>query len=161
EQPSSVPPKVDLGSGGSATKPTPVTLNTKPGCPDKPEVRMYHWAWNAQMGMMYATGGKQAAEGSLMCKHGLNLKLIRWDDTNNMQTQLAASAEELKGGTANPTKGAHFIIIMGDGGAQFFKAMNDRLDKLGKEYEVEIVGTAGFSRGEDKFMGPQQWKDNP
>jgi OmpA-OmpF porin, OOP family len=155
---SSVPPKVNLGSD---TPKAPVVLNTKPGCADKPEVRLYHWAWNSQMGMMYATGGKQATEGSLMCKHGVNLKLVREDDTNNMQSALAAFAEELKSGVANPTKGAHFIIIMGDGGAQFFKAMNDRLDKLGKEYEVEVVGSTGYSRGEDKFMGPQQWKDNP
>ena len=157
---SSVPPKVNLG-GSDATPSKPVVLNTKAGCADKPEVRMYHWAWNSQMGMMYATGGKQAAEGSLMCKHGVNLKLIREDDTNNMQSALAAFAEELKTGAQNPTKGAHFIIIMGDGGAQFFKAMNDRLDKLGKDYEVEVVGSTGYSRGEDKFMGPQQWKDNP
>jgi outer membrane protein OmpA-like peptidoglycan-associated protein len=156
--PSSVPPKVDLGDGSAKA---PIALDTKPGCPDKPEVRLYHWAWNSQMGMMYATGGKQATEGSLMCKHGVNLKLIREDDTNNMQTQLATFAEELKGGAANPSKGAHFIIIMGDGGAAFFKGMNDRLDKLGKDYEVEVVGSTGYSRGEDKFMGPQQWKDNP
>lgn len=162
-QPSSVPPKVELSSGSSAgtAAPPKVVVDAKPGCADKPEVRLYHWAWNAQMGLMYATGGKQAAEGSLMCKHGANLKLVREDDTNNMQSQLAAFAEELKGGKANPEKGAHFIIIMGDGGAQFFKAMNDRLGKLGQEYEAEIVGVAGFSRGEDKFMGPQQWKDNP
>src|SRR5678816_536342 len=97
-----------------------------------------------QMGLMYATGGKQATEGSLMCKHGVNLKLIREDDTNNMQTQLMSFAEELKGGNKNPAKGAHFIIIMGDGTAAFFKAMNDRLDKLGAEYEVEVVGSAGY-----------------
>jgi OmpA-OmpF porin, OOP family len=161
DQVSSVPPHVDLDGSGSAVKSAPVALDTKPGCPTKPEVRLYHWAWNSQMGLMYATGGKQATESSFMCKHGVNLKLIREDDTNNMQTQLASFAEELKGGAANPSKGAHFIIIMGDGGAQFFKGMNDRLDKLGKEYEVEVVGSTGYSRGEDKFMGPQQWKDNP
>src|SRR5262249_18708775 len=55
EQPSSVPPKVNLGDGSGSAKAPPVTLNTKPGCPDKPEVRLYHWAWNSQMGMMYAT----------------------------------------------------------------------------------------------------------
>ena len=152
--------KVVLPDDPTANKTQPV-MTGKPGCADKPEVRLYHWAWNAQMGLMYATGGPQATEGSLMCKHGVNLKLVREDDTNNMQAQLATFAQELKNGAKNPTKGAHFIIIMGDGGAQFFKAMNDNLDKLGKEYEVEVVGVAGFSRGEDKLMGPQKWKDNP
>jgi OOP family OmpA-OmpF porin len=155
-----VPTKVvlpDDPSGSGATAPT----STKPGCADKPEVRLEVWAWNAQMGLMFATGGKQATEGSLMCKHGVNLKLNRQDDTSVMQADLATFANELKGGAKNPSKGPHFIIIMGDGGAQFFKAMNDNLDKLGKEYETEVVGVAGFSRGEDKLMGPQKWKDNP
>jgi len=158
-QDSSVPVKAVLPDDNVASSTGPTS--TKPGCADKPEVRLYHWAWNAQMGLMYATGGKQATEGSLMCKHGVNLKLIREDDTNNMQAQLATFAQELSKGDKNPSKGAHFIIIMGDGGAQFFKAMNDNLDKIGKDYEVEIVGVAGFSRGEDKLMGPQKWKDNP
>src|SRR5512140_2347783 len=142
-----VPKTPDIGSSGTPTGPTPTAVAAKPGCPDKPEVRLYHWAWNAQMGLMYATGGKQAAEGSLMCQHGVNLKLIREDDTNNMQAQLVTFAEALNGGEKNPSKGAHFVIIMGDGGAQFFQGVNDRLDKLGKDYEVEVVGSAGYSRG--------------
>ena len=151
---------IKLPDDPSTTKTAPVA-STKPGCADKPEVRLEHWAWNAQMGIMYANGGVQAAEGSLMCKHGVNLKLNRQDDTNQMQTDMLAFANELKGGAKNPTKGPHFIIIMGDGGAQFFKGLNDQLDKLGKDYEAEIVGIAGYSRGEDKLMGPQAWKDNP
>ena len=41
-QDSQVPTKVVLPDdpGGPATAPT----STKPGCPDKPEVRLYHWA---------------------------------------------------------------------------------------------------------------------
>lgn len=133
----------------------------KPGCADKPEVRLFHWAWNAQSGLMYAAGGKQAVEGSLMCKNGVNLKLIREDNTDNMQSQLLAFAEGLKAGEKNPSKGAHFVIIMGDGAAVFLKGLNDRLLKLGPDFGAQIVGVAGYSRGEDKFMGPAEWKKNP
>jgi OmpA-OmpF porin, OOP family len=132
-----------------------------PGCPTLPEVRFYHWAWNAQMGLMFANGGKQAAAGSLMCKHGVNLKLIREDNGDNMQAQLVTFAEALKKGEANPTAGAHFVAIMGDGAAMFLKGLDDRLNRLGPEYAAVIVGSAGYSRGEDKFMGPAAWKQNP
>jgi OmpA-OmpF porin, OOP family len=133
----------------------------KPGCPEQPEVRFYHWAWNAQMGLILATGGKQAAAGSPMCKHGVNLKLIREDNTDQMQALLATFAEGLKRGEDNPAAGAHFIAIMGDGSAMFLKGLNDRLRKLGPEYTAVIVGSAGYSRGEDKFMGPPAWKKDP
>ena len=69
------------------------SASAAPGCPTLPEVRFYHWAWNAQMGLMFATGGTQATAGSLMCKHGVNLKLIRQDDTDKMQAALVAFAE--------------------------------------------------------------------
>jgi len=132
-----------------------------PGCTDKPEVRFYHWAWNAQMGMILANGGKQAAAGSLMCKHGVNLKLVREDNVDQMQALLAAFAEGVKRGEKNPAAGAHFVAIMGDGAAMFLKGLNDRLRKLGPEHTAAIIGSLGFSRGEDKFMGPPEWKKDP
>ncbi len=132
-----------------------------PGCPQLPEVRFYHWAWNAQMGMMLATGGKQAVAGSLMCQKGVNLKLIREDNNDTLQALLATFAEGLKKGEANPKDGAHFTAIMGDGSAVFLKGLNEKLAKLGPEYTAMIVGSAGYSRGEDKFMGPAAWKQNP
>ncbi|HEX6903665.1 MAG TPA: OmpA family protein [Thermoanaerobaculia bacterium] len=132
-----------------------------PGCTDQPEVRFYHWAWNSQMGMMFATGGKQATEGSLMCKNGVNLKLIREDDVGRMQEGLITFANELSKGERNPDKGTHFVAIMGDGAATFLKGINDNLRRLGPEYTAKVVGSAGYSRGEDKFMGPPDWKSNP
>src|SRR5439155_16007510 len=142
-----------LGTGRAIAAP--------PGCAKLPEVRFYHWAWNAQMGLMLATGGKQATADSLMCKHGVNLKLIREDNTDNMQALLISFAEALKAGEANPQKGAHFVAIMGDGSAMFLKGLNDRLQRLGPDYTAVIVGSTGFSRGEDKFMGPAAWKKDP
>src|ERR1044071_4988151 len=58
-----------------------------------------------------------------------------------------------KGGARNPSKGAHFMTMMGDGSAAFLKGLNDTLKRLGPEYTAKIVGCAGYSRGEDKFMG--------
>ena len=153
---SNVPPVATLPDD-----PGPAVAEVGAGCADRPEVRFYHWAWNAQAGLILATGGKQAAEGSLMCKHGVNLKLIREDNTDQMQALLATFAEGLKKGESNPAAGAHFIAIMGDGSATFLKALNDRLRKIGPDYTGVVVGSAGYSRGEDKFMGPPAWKANP
>jgi OOP family OmpA-OmpF porin len=134
---------------------------SEPGCRDLPEVRFLVWAWNAQMGMMFANGGPQATAGSLMCDHKVNLRLIREDDSSKMQEQLVAFANELKNGQANPGKGAHFVAVMGDGGAAFFKGVNDTLSRLGPDYVAKVVAVAGYSHGEDKLMGPPEWKTNP
>ena len=152
----------DLPQGSSATQVRNVPMpGEKPGCTNETEVRFFHWAWNSQMGMMFATGGKQATEGSLMCKNGVNLKLIREDDVARMQENLIAFATELSRGESQPRNGTHFVAIMGDGAATFLKGINDQLRRLGPEYQAKVVGSAGYSRGEDKFMGPPEWKQNP
>ncbi|HEX6864120.1 MAG TPA: OmpA family protein [Thermoanaerobaculia bacterium] len=152
----------DLPQGSSVEQVANVELpGERPGCDDKPEVRFLHWAWNSQMGMMLATGGKQATEGSLMCKNGVNLKLTRQDDVGKMQEELITFATELERGERNPDKGAHFVAIMGDGAATFLKGINDQLRRLGPEYQAKVIGSAGYSRGEDKFMGLPEWKQNP
>jgi OmpA-OmpF porin, OOP family len=148
-------------TGGSNPEEILKQLGATPGCTDKPQVKLLHWAWNAQMGLMLATGGPQSTEGSLMCKHGVNLLLERQDDPSKMQEELVTFATELSRGNPQPTKGAHFVAIMGDGGAAFLKAVNDNLRRLGPEYVARVVGSAGYSRGEDKFMGPPEWKTNP
>lgn len=159
-----VPSKVDLpsapeGSGSGVAFRLP---SETPGCTDQPEVRFNVWAWNSQMGLMAATGGPQSTEGSLMCAEKVNLRLLREDDSNKMQENLVAFATELKNGTAQPRAGVHFVGIMGDGSAQFLKGLNDVLGKkLGPEYTAKIIGSTGFSRGEDKFMGQPEWKTNP
>ena len=159
-----VPSKVDLGQAqdAAATHVDYTTPGSDPGCTDQPEIRMNIWAWNAQMGLMAAAGGKQATKGSLMCENGVNLHLIREDDVSKMQENLTAFATGLKDGQSNPSKGVHFVAVMGDGAPAFLKGLNDVLvKKLGPEYRARIIGSCGYSRGEDKFMGPPEWKANP
>ena len=161
---STVPKRVDLPAlnpSVASNVPAAPLPGATAGCNDLPEVRMLVWAWNAQMGLMFANGGPQATSGSLMCKERVNLKLIRQDDSGKMQEALVAFATELKGGVSNPTKGAHFVAIMGDGSAAFLKGVNDTLKRLGSQYIARVVGSAGFSRGEDKLLGPPEWKGNP
>lgn len=161
---STVPKRADLpGTNNSSTVAvTPAALpSAQPGCGDKAEVRMLLWAWNAQMGLMFANGGSQASQGSLMCKENVNLKLVRQDDAGKMQEALVAFATELKSGKGNPANGAHFVAIMGDGAATFLAGVNDTLGRLGSDYRAKVVGSAGYSRGEDKFMGLAEWKTNP
>ncbi len=138
-----------------------VTIPTDiPGCTDKPEIRILHWAWNAHMGAMFATGGPQSTKNSIACNNGVNVKWTRQDDPSKMQEALVAFAQALKNGDPNPTAGAQFVTIMGDGGAAFLAGLNSTLKKLGSGYQAKVVGALGYSRGEDKLMGPPAWKSN-
>src|SRR5262245_59750487 len=71
-----VPGKVDLPSssdtGTSSIAGGSVTLPGKESAGGgKPEVRLLGYAWNAQMGMLFANGGPQTTAGSFMAKHGV------------------------------------------------------------------------------------------
>lgn len=119
------------------------------------------WEWNAMMGMMLANGGPATTSGSLMEKHGVNLHIVRQDDTNKMQEDLIACAKELAGGASSCSTGANFVIIMGDGAGQFAAGANAQLKKLGPEYQLHAIAAVGRSNGEDACMGPAEIKGNP
>jgi OOP family OmpA-OmpF porin len=149
---------VQVATHDVAQVPLPTTTVSKVG---GPLVRINIWAWNAQMGLIYANGGPQTTAGSLMEKHGARVNLIRQDETEKSKPEQIKFANALAGGDSNPADGIHFVVIMGDGAAQYLAAVNKALVKLGPDYKAEIVGAVGYSRGEDAFMGPQDWKDNP
>lgn len=165
-RPSSIPPRADLAPMPERTASLPVTTaralpGQRPGCTDVPEVRLQLWAWNAQMGLLLANGGVQSTEGSAMCRNSVNLRLVRQDDPSKMREDLAAFATALKAGDPNPKTGTAFVAVMGDGSAAFLKEANDVLGRLGPGYRAKVIGSAGYSWGEDKFMGPPAWRDNP
>ena len=128
------------------------TLNIKP-------INFEGMAWNAQMALMYANGGINTTEGSLMAKNGVNVTLKRQDDCNLLSTNLIKFAQDYKN---NPTTavGTNFIAIMGDGAPAWLAGTNAELEKLGPEYRAQIICALGKSNGEDKFMAPSIVKDN-
>jgi OmpA-OmpF porin, OOP family len=119
------------------------------------------WEWNAQTNLIYANGGASTTKGSLAEKHGVNLMLIRQDDTGKMQEDLIACAREISKGSSQCSNGANFVIIMGDGSGQFLAAVNPQLKKLGPEFQAKVIGATGYSRGEDSLMAPPEVKTNP
>lgn len=167
---SSVPQVVDLSSGGDVTtSDTPFKgesvggPSTKPASLNTPIVRVEQIPWNATMGWQFAVGGVQTMQGSLMEKYKVNIRLSRQDDVEKMKANQLLFATNLAQGQAHPSTGTHFVIIMGDGGAQYITSLNSAIDNadLGPEYHAEVIGSLGYSRGEDACFGPQEWKDNP
>lgn len=135
--------------------------STAPASGGGSPMRYLIWAWNSQMGLLFANGGAQTTKGSLMEAHGVNIQFTRQDSPDQMQNELVAFATELENGNPEPRSGAHFVAIMGDGAAAFLQGVNPRLKKLGDEYIAEWIGSAGYSRGEDSCMGLPEWKTNP
>ena len=141
-------------------EPVPLPSSTSASVPAT-LIRGEIWEWNAQMNLLYANGGSTTTKGSLMEKHGVNLALIRQDDTGKMQEDLIACAREMTNGASQCSNGANFVVIMGDGSGQFLAAVNPQLKKLGSEYQAKVIGATGYSRGEDSLMAPSEVKNNP
>ena len=122
-------------------------------------ISMKIMAWNSQMGLIYANGGKKTTQGSLMEKNGVNLTITRLDDCGQMQAELISFASDYK---KNPNAtGTNFIAIMGDYGPAWLAGANEQLSRLGNEYTAEIIYSCGRSLGEDQFMAPPSVKQDP
>lgn len=159
-----VPKRADLPNVEDAKVAGVVAVSfpsTDPAGLNQPPLRIEEWAWNAQMSLNYANGGPSTTQNSLMAKYGVNAIINRQDDTSQMQADLINCAKQLAGSAQNCTSGTNYVLIMGDGSAQFFAAINPQLKKLGSEYQAEVIGSPGYSRGEDKLMGPETWRENP
>jgi OmpA-OmpF porin, OOP family len=150
----------DAPKNASTAVPQADMPSDKPANLSTPALRWQLWAWNAQMGVMFANGGANTTENSLMAKNGVNLALTRQDDVPQMQASLIKFANEYKSNPAT-TEGTQFVSIMGDGAPAFLAGLQPELEKIGPEYKAQIIYTCGKSLGEDKLMGPQAWKENP
>jgi OOP family OmpA-OmpF porin len=158
----------NLGSGqalsmtGSASTKLPLPSKTPASLTGATNVRVEWWAWQTQNGCQLANGGAQTTDGSLIAKANINMTITRQDENPTLQGDLYALAKQMRDEkTTEPDKGVMFVGIMGDGAAPFIYELNQKLKDLGPDYHAEIVGSCGYSRGEDKLMGPKKWKDNP
>lgn len=118
-------------------------------------------AWNAQAGLILANGGPLTTPESLVAQNGSKLKLIKNNDVEQMKKNIVAFATSLADGNAQPSVGVPCVIVMWDGAPGFVTGVNAALSSLGSEYQLKNIASFGFSRGEDKLMGPAEWKDNP
>jgi OmpA-OmpF porin, OOP family len=139
-------------------QPLPYPSSSPNGCQDP--IRSEIWAWNSQIGALYSNGGASTTKGSLVEKHNGCVQYIRQDDTNQMQADLLSCAKDLAS-SSDCNGGVNFVTIMMDGSGQFIAQYNPVAHKICPDCTAEIVGTTGFSRGEDKLMGPESWKHNP
>jgi OOP family OmpA-OmpF porin len=123
----------------------------------------FNWlqmAWNSQLANHYANGGKVTTKGSLFDKYKLQITITRQDDVEKMKGELINFAQDVKSqGTNIP---GVFVSVMGDGAPAFVTAVNKELSKLGPEFmAVDPSLAIGISYGEDKVMGPVEWKRDP
>jgi outer membrane protein OmpA-like peptidoglycan-associated protein len=131
----------------------------------EPLARIAEYAWNCNSGMISANGGPRTTKGSLMEASNINLEIVRLDGVSDLRNMQIKFVEEFAGGNANPTsdKSAFAVSIMGDGVPFYIATLQQALnDKFGAgKYHAQAVGAIGMSDGEDKLIGPKEWKANP
>lgn len=148
----------------SALLPLP-TSQASTSIQSNPRIRIAGYAWNGQTPLIVANGGPFTTKGSLMEQNGVNLQIIRQDWLSELKTMQLKFVEQYNSGQEFPEsdKAAFAIIIMGDGAPFYISTMNKTLDeKFGEDkYNVQVIGAIGMSNGEDKLIGPEEWKKNP
>lgn len=125
------------------------------------DVQKVQWkimAWNAQFPLMYANGGTRTTQGSLMDKANVDVEIVRQDDCFKTIADFIKNAQDYKNNPQSTTP--MFMSFMGDG-MPGFSIMLKELDKLGPDYQPIIIYHMGRSNGEDQFMGPDAWRNNP
>lgn len=139
--PVSVPDKIDLPTRVGSTTPSAAVANSILDASNKAapgtEVRVKTIPWNGNSGMLYAKAG------GLFKQRGLSVDIKREDDYAKLIADLAAFAKD-------PSQGAHFVIIMGDGLPAFAIGANEALKPFNSQ--IEMIAGIGYSRGEDKCI---------
>lgn len=136
-------------------------------------VRVAHQTSNAHQAWALANMGKVTDPGSTFARHGLTMRFRRMEAVKDRILALKAMATAYERGEDAPDPnsplstllqgwpGAHFITISGDSSNWIMREANQALKTINPEFEAEIIGFAGISRGEDRLLGPPEWQDDP
>ncbi len=116
--------------------------------------------WNATSVAALANGGSFTKKNSLMEKAGLRLKISRVDMYSDIQENMLKFAESFSTDPSS-TQGTQFCTIMGDATPIFISGLNDKLKEINPDYRAKVIYTTGRSAGEDAFIGPQRFLDDP
>jgi len=131
--------------------------------------------WNATAAFLEGNGGEYTKQGSFFDRLGKEygtpflIKAGRQDDYSIQQDGLAVFAKEYVASKGKVTdKGTAFVSFMGDNAEIYLQQANKKIDTAVKDLgikpgEVRAEGflIPGYSYGEDKALGLQEWKDNP
>ncbi len=148
-------PEASLQGNAASKLPLPAE---EPSANGGTKIKWEVMAWNSQFPLMYANGGALTTKGSLIDKAKLQINIIRQDDCNKSIADIVKFAADYKN---NPTIEGVFASYMGDGMPAFFSALSKELEPLGAEYQPVAFYAMGKSYGEDKLMGPANWKVDP
>lgn len=137
---------------------------TSPAYRDATAYKIGMYAWSAEFGLIASNGGIKTAQGSLMEKQGISLKLIRQNSYDALIESLSLFAKEFDSGSkyARNDLAYNGVVAMGDGTPFFVSNVQRSLDeKFNGKYHVQAIAVIGVSYGEDKIIAPYEWRDNP
>lgn len=116
--------------------------------------------WNATSVAALANGGSVTKKNSLMEKAGIRLKINRVDMYSDIQENMLKFAESFNRDPSS-TDGTQFCTIMGDATPIFVTGLNEKLKEINPAFEAKVFYTLGRSAGEDAFIGPKRFLDDP
>jgi len=148
-------PEGSVGSGSNIAAPLLPLPSEKPS-EKGTKVVWQIMAWNSQMAGIYANGGPQTTQGSAMSANGVDMTIVRQDDTSKMQADLLKNATDYKNDKKTP---GLLVSIMGSG-VPAFTSLNKQLEKVGSHLVI-VPYSVGKSAGEDALWAPKEWLDNP
>jgi len=133
----------------------------------EPLIRFAGYAWDCEMPMITGNGGNVTMKGSLMERENINFEFVRQDWLSELKTGQLKFLEMFDKGVANPCeesdKAYAAIVMMGDGAPWYLATVQQKINEVYGEgkYHAKVIGAMGMSDGQDKLIGPPEWKTNP